>query len=292
MVFEVIVQRKTMVRPKSQIGGCGLVVSKRFPLLDRFSPQEQEEKARRPTISKNQKIPKLVEILRDHTRIYGISENYCYGDHKRVYTESEKEVQSLRVTEKDIVGFIAEAGQFEKIFSPGEFFGVFLSLLCNSSRENEILLNLEDVPFELGFVGFRNSKKLEIRGDPGYWCGHGMKKGEIALHNNAKSFGHYLSGGRITVNGNAYLSSGHTIGNGMTGGEIVVNGFVCGKLPEYDFFEYVSIAPKMTGGVIRLNGPVVCCGLPNNATGGDIFQNGKQLVKDGRVVAQLNNGEF
>jgi formylmethanofuran dehydrogenase subunit C len=110
--------------------------------------------------------------------------------------------------------------------------------------------------------------KIIVRGNAGMDTGEIMTSGEITILGNAdRELGRLMEGGMIRVYGN----TGNNIGFEMKNGEIFISGDSGNNL-----------GYRMRGGKIHLGGKYGCISKEN--LGGDIYQIGKQIIKDGREI--------
>src|SRR5579885_894198 len=130
--------------------------------------------------------------------------------------------------------FLSDVPIFARLIS-GEYFtdkanywtaGLFISAAINKViKENEIVT--------LGFP---------ILGFPVDCIGYGLKRGKIALQENAGDYlGEGMSGGEITIQHNA----GYYLGYNMSGGRIIVHGNTGDHIGTY-----------MSGGIIDIKGQI------------------------------------
>lgn len=192
--------------------------------------------------------------------------------------------------------------------------GIFLSAMINSSSGTEFAIDLpktgdRDLKYNLCYLGALCKQKrillkgnsaaglgysmdggaILVRGGGGLYAGKCMKSGKIIIFNEADDWtGRNMSGGLIAVRGNA----GHGTGTNMRGGTIIVMGS-CGHSTGMGM-EGGKIAifgnagtefgNRMAGGEIHVFGKIG--GLADDIEGGNIWQGRRQIVKDGKIIAE------
>jgi hypothetical protein len=146
----------------------------------------------------------------------------------KAYTLAEKAVKEFDFRAEDIEEFCYELDTTDKIpyliTGPA---GIYISALCNYTKEEEISLKLNDLKTQINLLGYRLpvGKKVVVEGNLGDFTGIGMEGGELMVEGNAKNYtGAGMKSGRIRVSKNIGL---HT-GEWMMGGEIHVGGRVRG----------------------------------------------------------------
>jgi hypothetical protein len=163
----------------------------------------------------------------------------------KAYEVAEKYVKEIDYAAEDIEDFCFALENTQRIpyLIPGPA-GIYISALCNYTKEEEIALKLSELKTEINLIGFRlpKGKRLMIEGDAGDFTGIGLEGGELVIEGNAKNWtGAGMRGGKILVKKNIGL---HT-GEWMMGGEIYVGGrirglgnIVDGKVYERDKLVY------------------------------------------------------
>ncbi len=187
------------------------------------------------------------------------------------------------VNPENIQGFISEVEDFygELPNRAGLFPFYLINELC---PEKEIALKINK-PWN--YIGFKNSKILEMDGNCGDICGENMTGGEIVVNGDCGLMcGNHMTGGKVIVNGDCGLMCGYC----MAGGEIVVKdecGTECGKsmaggkvIVNGDCGDKCGV--DMVGGEIYLNGDYESI---SRHSGGKIYHKGKLIYKDGEKVS-------
>lgn len=146
----------------------------------------------------------------------------------KAYELAEKYIMEIDYTAEDIEEFCFALENTRRIpyLIPGPA-GIYISALCNYSKEEEITLKLSELKTEINLIGFRlpKGKRLIIEGDTGDFTGIGLEGGELVVEGSAKNWtGAGMKGGKILIKKNIGL---HT-GEWMMGGEIYVGGRVRG----------------------------------------------------------------
>jgi formylmethanofuran dehydrogenase subunit C len=172
-------------------------------------------------------------------------------------------VKGISLTPKNMerLSLMLAESQYEKHFS--EKAGLFLSALMNNGEEKDYVIQTRHFLQPIFFLGYRNTKNIEIYGDAGDGVGGVMESGTITVLGNAEcAVGSGMKGGEIRIMGDA----GYHIGIGMQDGKITVRGNV-------DF----SIGYGMQGGEIMIEG------------------NADELVgwnmKDGKITVKGNSAD-
>jgi len=98
--------------------------------------------------------------------------------------------------------------------------GLYLSALINNCTEPQVTLYTES-PFKtFNHIGYRNNKKILVKGSARHSLGECMESGEIYVEGDAGlNSGYMMKGGVISV-GDSFGSAGH----GMKGGTVYVRG--------------------------------------------------------------------
>lgn len=97
--------------------------------------------------------------------------------------------------------------------------GYFLSALMNNSKADDFLIHTRHLDAAPGYLGYHNTKEIDVDGDVGFDCGSDMTAGRITVNGNAGRYlGNQMEGGLIIVRGSAR----DFVGNHMRGGEIHV----------------------------------------------------------------------
>src|SRR4030043_113517 len=147
----------------------------------------------------------------------------------KAYEVAEKYVKEVDYAVEDIEDFCFALENTQKIpyLVPGPA-GVYISALCNCTKEEKIVLKLSELKTEINLLGFRlpKGKCLVVEGDTGDFTGIGLDGGELIVEGNAKNWtGAGRRGGKILGKKNMGL---HT-GEWMMGGEIYVGGRIRGR---------------------------------------------------------------
>ena len=143
----------------------------------------------------------------------------------------------------------------------------------NPTNGNPALLTINgNAGYKFGM--FSKNCIITLHGCCGNEVGYQMGTGSKIIINGSCGFGagSWMHNGELTINGNA----GPHAGDRMQGGTLTINGNALENLGE-----------SMDGGTINVNGSIKS--ISKEIDGGDIFQNGRQIVKDGKKVAKLRN---
>jgi hypothetical protein len=146
----------------------------------------------------------------------------------KAYCIAEKGIEELDYTAEDIEEFCYALDHSDQIpyliTGPA---GVYISVLCNHAKEEEICLHLRDLTVKVNLLGYRlpANKKLIVEGNVGDFTGIGLDGGELIIEGSAKNYtGAGMKRGKIVIRHNLGFNTGH----GMTGGELIVGGRIKG----------------------------------------------------------------
>jgi hypothetical protein len=193
-----------LLRMGPGIAACG--ASSRFR---RYNVEAEEGIRSRPEVRANR-------ICQELARRFA-SFPHSIGEYVRNYEKALKELSGLRYSPKDVAAFsillssmLSETGDADKA-------GWFLSALVNNGSNSRYVVFAPPTDHPIGYLGFRNSKELQVKGSVGYGCGQEMEGGRLTVEGDAgDSVGRAMSGGRIVIMGKA----GRHIGELMDAGEI------------------------------------------------------------------------
>ncbi len=152
-------------------------------------------------------------------------------EHSRIikaYEEASKWVKDIEYQGEDIEEFCYELASSEKIpyVIPGPS-GIYISALCNYSKESEITLELNDLGKGVHMLGYRlpKGKRLIIKGELGDFMGVGIEGGELVIEGSTRNWtGAGMKDGKIFVK----KDTGYHTGEWMMGGEIWIGGRIGG----------------------------------------------------------------
>ena len=165
--------------------------------------------------------------------------------------------QKMGYSPDDVFQFIRNFSLFLGMDDAHLNAGVFISVLLNECFKEgyfkSVEIDVRNAP-DIRHLGHKNEAILTIHGD----TGGGLGVAAVA--------------GSITLNGNTDSAAGFA----MQGGEVIVNGSAGTDTGYY-----------MYGGTLRINGNIES--LSTQIIGGDIFQFDRQLVKNGKIIAQPEN---
>ncbi len=142
----------------------------------------------------------------------------------RIYARAEEIAREVIWETGDIEAFCLQALQSDDpdFFLMGPL-GLYLSALCNASRESEISINLSVQELRVPLMGYRLAEgvHLAVEGDLGDLIGISMEGGHLKVVGNVGRYlGAGMGEGRIEVSGEA----GRFVGEQMVGGEIHIQG--------------------------------------------------------------------
>jgi len=221
--------------------------------LDLFGKLDPEKKVEiiKPKVKRNETLDLIVNGYEKGLENYGLYEKGKLkikipgGEYWKYYIakiSASLEIPSERITEFSL---LLEEHENKNYFE--YFTGWYLSALINGSRDKDFKIITNYLSKTIDYIGYKNTKNIDVNGNVGGLIGDGMK------------------GGKITVNGNA----GDWVGDCMEDGEITINGNARDGVGGY-----------MEGGKIHLNGDYKS--LSDYIPGGNIYHRGKLIVKNGR----------
>ena len=290
-------------------------------LLDRFMQQEPEEKSKaQAAIGSDRKLLLLEEMFLKHygkvvssvekkirngnysnregftpwcSAVFPLLDHYAYvppGAKKTQYVAPEWRKYDSRTLELFSMVLPKYAGFDLFSIVPS----IFLSWLIHTGRHTDYTLHLESTGASMDYLCEANWKKVRIFGDVGDHFADDSG-GAIAVHgsvgnNAANHFGSRLSLICMPIL-EIYGGAGHSLGSGCHGCTIILHGS-CGD----EAGNYLGPGAKliikgnagwklgsyMHSGEIHVSGNIQSLG--SEITGGNIFQNGRQLVRNGKII--------
>jgi len=196
-------------------------------------------------------------------------------------------VEPIEYCARDVEQFSLALEQYQSEDGFPYWAGMYLSALINHCQNKYIPItttHLEDL-YSIGFMN--EGRTLVITGDGGFNLGSYMSAGRIVVTGDvADHVGDEIIGGEIHIQG----SAGNFLGDRMRGGKIVVNKdagkglgrwMSDGEIVVQGSAGY-NVGDSISGGEIRVEGDYL--GLSFDTEGGDIYQKGIQIVKDGMVI--------
>jgi hypothetical protein len=183
------------------------------------------------------------------------------GEYTTLLSESDL-FKKLSYSAKDIEKFslILPVFQEKKHFSKKA--GLFLSFLINNCSDSDYVIHTIHLSVDMAFLGYKNTKKVTIKGDGGEDLGCEMQEGSIIVEgNSANNTGLWMNGGSIVVRGNA----GPWLGSLMQGGMITIEGNAD-----------AGIGDEMGGGKIRVLGEFGR--ISQHFSGGKIYHKRKLMA--------------
>ena len=263
MRVETIDKPKTRYIPASASVALFPATTVSCSLLSQFQPQDKAGSEAKPLVNENKGVRAIGGAFRTFETAYHalMAKPVSYGTQPwfplmdAVYFESLKTTQALKPSARDIELFSIGLVKFQEIPDFNYISGIFLSALVNSSEDSDFSIRTKDLSRTLQFLGFKNTKNMVVHGSVGDHFGCDMVRG------------------RVEVNGNA----GHYFGVKMVGGSQILNGNVIGGW----------LGDNMNAGNITVYGNIR--DLSEHVLGGNIFQRGRQLVKDGEEIDIIEN---
>jgi len=245
----------TIIKTDTRIQRC--VVSDPF---SHYKP-EDEKHIKKFKVEEDETLQQLKDTFK---RVrYGSVDTSSY---KEEYDRALSLVYKLKYNSSDItkVLFALPEVRGRKYFNFNA--GLFLSALINNCKDEKFVLITEHLSMAIDCIGYMNTKQITIQGNVGNYLGRSMENGLITTYGNAgDSIGFEMNGGSIIIHGNAEDEAGSC----MKEGTITIKGNA-GR----------SVGHYLHSGTIFLEGDHTS--LSNNIGFGNIFHNGKQIVKDGK----------
>ena len=150
--------------------------------------------------------------------------------------------KGLNYSAKDVENFSIALAEFQDEAYFDHRAGMFLSALINNGKDDSYTIRVSHISRKLIYLGYKNTKNVQVYGDLNADVGYGMKSGLLVVHGEVRArVGKEMKGGKIIINGNME----EMVGSDMNAGEIVING---------DVGAYVGASLK--GGKIKINGSV------------------------------------
>lgn len=176
--------------------------------------------------------------------------------------------------------------------------GLFISALVNNCKESDVTICTRDFEYYIPFIGYMNSKNLNVIGPIGHKCFQYMLNSKVVINGDVDDgLGYRMCNGEIIVNGNCTDCVGqlmedgciivkgnadNDVGYNMSGGSIIVEGNCEDDLAHF-----------MKGGMITIKGNA------GDEIGTDCFKGIIMLggnagvdvgIKSGKEVKILLNG--
>ena len=146
--------------------------------------------------------------------------------------------------------------------------GAYLSALVSHCTDKEVTIVTQHLNSYVELLGWHNQgHTLVIRGDVDS-VATDMKGGKVIVEGLAtRVAGYRMKGGELILQ----QFRGECIGEALNGGKIVCHANVSSK-----------VGTNMRDGEIWIDGS--CGGLGKDITGGNIYVQGRQIVKDGKIL--------
>jgi len=244
-------------------------------LLDSFAPQRKVGQERNQLVKESGTKMKLIGAF-----LIALEHSGPEESEEHDYAACISALKGIKFTSKDICDFPKDAFSFgssagyeDGVVSTA--LGLFISSLVNTCDQKRFSIDLRGGP-RLDYLGYMCCKQLTVHGNVGGCTGISLANGHLVVNGNAEdNTGIFMYGGKITINGNV----GAGVGGYMCSGLITVNGKCFGT---------VGGDSIDNGSVIRINGNIVGQ-IYSNMGGGDVYQYGKRLVKDGVKIHPIEN---
>ena len=263
--------------PKN-LNACGL--------LDKFLPEGNPGEEKKPQTITNRKERQLVGIFTELSKAHKFHEEVAFFD------ESFKQLKPIKIRNGDIQAFIvnlAGVGIFKGIHIFG---GMFISALMKASKDKWFDLNIKPVPYLLDFLGYDNTKHVKITGDLGRNSFKNLCAGNVVLNGNVFEIADMMSSNDLlTINGYALI-----VGENSNCANIVINGDLGHpnarikfakdrRLNEFPVrgFQHAWV------GCIKVSGNIYPTLVERDFSHYNIWQNGKLLMDDGKLISQPEN---
>ncbi len=250
-------------------------------LFSQLKP-ERQERDRNLQVSENITLVELEKLFLKFEELYKVRDMDSFKLHEVI------RVLAPNIELRNLNEFLALVTKYQGTQDFSERAGLFLnSLLSNHLKDDKVELRVGHLEERLSYLGaFNKLKEISIYGNVDYNIGYEMSGGSIVLQGNARDVGHFLKGGNIIVNGNV-----EHIGHHRTNGYIEINGNVdqvsSGNLADKSKVVINGNCKRITeflnGGEIHINGSL---GEINDKSysGGQVYLNGVQIVKDGKLI--------
>jgi len=219
-----------------------------------FAP-ETDQPLREAHVEKDAKLEELLAMIRS-------IKLESRWDSRELYKRIEPSTRGHHFSSNDIAKFslaLAEcAGEVQFDVKAG----LLLSALMNNCQDERFSIFTSQLERHPSFLGFRNTKHVEVNGplsgDAGYW----MESGSLLVKGDVKGdAGYGIAGGSIIVEGDVWGGTGSC----MHGGRIEVKGNASGTVGDW-----------MEGGEITLWKKYVDIGV--NYMRGKIYHEGKLIA--------------
>ena len=202
---------------------------------------------------------------------------------------------NLQCGQSDIQQFLENFSLFLGLEDLNARAGLFLSYIINASKEPEIMLSVKNAP-GLDYLGYQlNDKKLYVIGDVGDYFGHSAYYCTLAVFGNTGIAAGYEMGdlifskelSRLCIHGNAGPDAGLDMNTGIitVDGDAIGIGKGSGKLSE------IHVGGNIYPGYVNFLKYDIQKGKFVSSSYGlcNLFQRGRQIVKEGEIIAQPEN---
>jgi hypothetical protein len=160
------------------------------------------------------------------------------------YPKAVKILDGVDATPKDVETFSLALSQFEGENCFHRKAGLFLSALMNQSSHDGFIIHVSHLKENLDFLGYRNEKRVTIKGNAGHHTGENMKKGSILVEGSSGIMTCYaMESGYVHIMGSVDSGSAGRI----AGGAFIVDGDAASN-------NQYALADEMSGGVVWIKG--------------------------------------
>jgi hypothetical protein len=280
-MVEIITKGKDVIRSAKCQLSCKTAKIGAFPLLDRFAPETDGGRQGSLQHRNDKGHEEIARIFTECNREFHTDDSRL-----QFYAGATARLSRIDYSELSIQGFVSELSGQTANENTGVLTGLFLSALVNSCKYDNFTLNLEHFPYKIFFFGYENTKSVIVRANELGDVGRKMKGGNLEVFATVIDAGNRMEDGTLVIRNDAFIFENFAYE--MTGGKVEVHGDVR-LTPKYEELAE-PVGKRMDGGAIHIFGKLFGI-LPEDATGGDIYQFDRLLMKDGKVIDKPNSGE-
>jgi hypothetical protein len=278
--------RKAMAMDKRAANMPATAVNDRF----RHYAPEDELPVRKSDVRTSEGLRQILPIWKAFSLKTGYVHDVAVVDQEYGWVDHDA-LKLARYTPEDVAAFALGLSEFQELAHFADKAGVFLSALINNGKDDDYAIHTPHLSIQPSYLGYKNAKNLLVRSGRRHayprldHCGLGMSGGRITVEGDAgNNAGQGISGGSVIVNGNAGAWAGLNmhggelvvkddsedgIGYSMSGGSITILGNVQTKGITLKIGDY------MIGGEIRIEGELSTLG---DVRHGRIFHKGKLIL--------------
>ena len=156
-------------------------------LFDKLNPEEKVEIIK-PKGIRNETLDLIIEKYKEGLKKYGLYEKgklkikipeYESANYYIAKSSAPSEIPSERITEFSLL-----LGEYENKEYFENFTGCYLSALINESKDKDFKI-ITNYSKTIDYIGYDNTKNIDVNGNVGNWVGGGMEDGKITINGNA-----------------------------------------------------------------------------------------------------------